>query len=323
MFYAPKSVHRFPRGKIIAPALATALAALFAAHAGAVILYTGGSGGTVYGVAPYGGGGVLLPSFLGNVSTGFSDILASPGHGFQTANPVVANNIAQTGIVGLPLYSFQIGGADGLGPFGSGETLISGPQVGFALHDAGQPGLGALSYSISSWTSNFVVGAGGFAGDMGTYLSVGGRLPTAVSADAVSLVSNYYVDNVYVGQTTPLILAAAGNGNFQAVGGSFGALVFGGGGTWSGLAIDNLGVNFAAGDTVRVVSTLTEFADPASIDSIVPDLSLFPGAVLPDYAIADVSGAAPEPGAWAMMLAGFAALGGLLRRRRYARMARA
>jgi hypothetical protein len=324
MFRSPETVNRLPLAKTLGLAwLAGALATLCAAPASAVIFYTGGIGGTVYGVAPYGGGGVASPSFLNNVNTGFSDILASPGHNFQTANPVVANNIAQTGIAGLPLFSFQIGGGNGFGSFGRAETLISGPQVGFAMRDAGHPGLGSLSYSISSWTSNFAVGAGGFTGNLGTYLSVGGRLPTSVSADAVSLVSNYYINNVLVGETTPLILAAAGNGNFQALGGSFEGLVFGGGGTWSGLAIDNLPVNLPAGDTVKVVSTLTEFADPASIDSIVPDLSLFPDAVLPDFSIADVGGGVPEPAAWALMLVGLSALGGALRGQRRRSAARA
>jgi hypothetical protein len=303
-------------------AAASAFAALalappaFAARVAAPIVFTGGVGDTVYGVAPYGGGPQGAPSFIGDNVTGFNDILASPGHGFLTANPVIANNISQFGIAGLPLGSFQIGGGNGFGPFGAAATLITGPRVGFRLLDAGQPGLGSLSYAISSWTTNFKVKAGGFKGNLGTFLSVGGLLPAVQSADAVSLVSNYYVNGVYVGQTTPLILAAAGNGNFQALGGSGAAVAFQGGGIWRGLAVDLLPAVLPAGDTIKVVSTITEFADPASIDSIVPDLSLLPGVSLPDFAFSDVSGSVPEPAAWVSMLLGFGAIGAAMRARR-------
>jgi len=290
--------------------------ALGAGPAAAAAVYTGGVGDTVYGVAPYGGVGQPAPLLIGDNVTGFSDILASPGHGFLTANPVIANNISQFGIAGLPLGSFQIGGGNGFGPFGAAATVITGPRVGFVLQDAGQPGLGSLSYAISSWTTNFKITAGGFRGNLGTYLSVGGLLPAVQSADAVSLVTNYYVNGVYVGQTTPLILAAAGNGNFQALGGSGAAVIFTGAGAWRGLAIDLVPAILPAGDTVKAVSTLTEFADPASIDSIAPDLSLLPGLTLPDLGISDVGGAVPEPASWAMMLMGFGAIGAAIRARR-------
>lgn len=292
--------------------------ALAAGPAPADVVFTGGVGDTVYGVAPYGGGGQAAPVFIGDNVTGFNDILASPGHGFLTAAPVIANNISQFGVAGLPLGSFQISGGNGNGPFGAATSVITGPRVAFAMRDAGQPGLGSLSYSISSWTTNFLVTRGGFRGNLGTYLSVGGFLPAVQSADAVSLVSNYYLNGVYVGGTTPLILAAAGNGNFQALGGSGAAVLFTGAGKWRGLAIDNVAASLAAGAKVTVVSTITEFADPASIDSIVPDLSLLPGVSLPDFVIADSSGAVPEPASWAVMLLGFGAIGAAIRARRRA-----
>lgn len=298
-------------GRALAALAATAaMATAGAAQAG--IAYLGGVGDTVYGVTPYGGPPQALPTFnLVNNVTGFNDILTSPGGGFITANPVIANNIAQTGIRNLALYSFKFGGANVNGLFGAGQTLITGPQVGFTLKDSA-PGGGSASYSITSWTTNYLITAGGFVGDLGTYLSIGGILPAVNSAAAASLVSNYYLNGAYVGETTPLVLAAAGNGNFQAQGGSGAALVFGGGGTYRGLAIDNVLGALPAGDTLRVVSTLTAYADPASIDATVPDLSLLPGDSLPT-SISDVAGGAPEPQAWALMFIGLGLTGAALR----------
>ncbi len=292
-----------------------ALTVVIGGGAQAGIAYIGGVGDTVYGVTAYGGAPQAPPNFLlTNNLTTFNDILTSPGGGFLTANPVVAANIAQTGVQPLGLYSFQVGGGNGNGLFGAGDTLITGPQVGFTLSDSA-PGGGSASYSITSWTTNYLITAGGFAGDLGTYLSIGGVLPAINSAAAVSLVSNYYLNGAYVGQTTPLILAAAGNGNFQAIGGNGAALAFGAGGSYRGLAIDNVLGALPAGDTLKVVSTLTAYADPASIDSIAPDLSLIPGAVLPT-SISDVAGDVPEPTAWSLMLIGAGATGFGLRRRR-------
>jgi hypothetical protein len=159
------------------------------------------------------------------------------------------------------------------------------------------------------------VTAGGFAGNLGTFLSIGGRLPALGSAAVASLVSDYYLDGVFVGQTTPLILAAAGNGNFQDLGGSGAAIRLLPGGRYRGLAIDNVPAILAKGDTIKVTSTLTEYADPASIDSIPIDLDLLSatGTTLPDFAFAEVSGNVPEPTTWAMLVAGAFGLGGVLR----------
>jgi len=299
---------------------------LGASPAAAAIVYTGGVGDTVYGVAPYGAPPQGAPVFIGDNVTGFQDILASPGHGFLLASPIIANNISQTPLnVKLPLASFQIGGGNGFGAFGAGATVITGPRVGFALKDAVAGG-GSASYSISSWTANFLVTPGGFAGNLGAYLAIGGSLPFAGSAGVASLVSNYYLNGVYVGETAPLVLAAAGNGNFQALGGSGAALLFGPGGTtYRGLAIDNVAAALAAGNRLTVVSTLTEFADPASIDSIIPGINLIDatGTTLPDFAFSSGAAAVPEPGTWALMLLGFGALGHQLRRRPQRQRARA
>ena len=284
-----------------------------AAPASAGIIFTGGVGETVYGVTSY-GGAAAGPLFIANNVTGFNDILASPGGGYQIANPVIANNIAQTGIAPLGLSSFKIGGGNINGPFGAGAVNIGGIRTTFSQSDAAL--CCSASYSISSWTTNLLVTPGGFAGNLGTYLSIGGRLPAITSAAVASLVSHYYLNGVYVGDTTPLILAASGNGNTVALGGSGAALAYGPGGTFRGLAIDNLAAFLpVAGSQIKVVSTLTVYADPSSIETITPDLSLLPGIDLPT-SITDVSGAVPEPASWAMMIVGFGAVGAAARKRR-------
>ena len=64
-------------------------------------------------------------------------------------------------------------------------------------------------------------------------------------------------------------------------------------GAFGGLAIDSYAANFAAGSQISVTSTLTFYADPASIDSFTPDLSLIPGASLPGEVLFEAS--VPEP----------------------------
>ena len=90
---------------------------------------------------------------------------------------------------------------------------------------------------------------------------------------------------------TPLVLAAANNGNFQALGGSGVFLDFLGGGLFVGLAsnafTDNFafGRNLVAGDGLSIVTTLTAYADPASINTFDIPLDLH-GVILPDVALA-------------------------------------
>jgi hypothetical protein len=301
---------------IIATALASGAVLGTAAPANAGLAYIGGVSSTVYGVSPYGGAPQVAPSFIFNNVTGFNDILASPGGGFLTAAPTVPNNILQTGIVGVPFYSFQVGGGNGNGPFGAGQTLVSGVRTAFALSDAAL--CCSASYIVSSWTSNLLVTPGGWAGDLGTFLSIAGSLPAPTSAVAVSLISHYYINDVYQGTTTPLILAMARNGNFQATGDVGAAIVMDGFGQYRGLAVNSLPSFLpVAGNVVKVVSTLTAIADPSSVSASTPDLSLLPGVTLPT-ALAQVSGAVPEPASWAMLITGFGLVGAIARRRRHA-----
>lgn len=299
---------------MLKPVITFALCLGVTGPAVAGLAYIGGSSVTVYGVAPYGGAPQGAPSFIANNVSGFNDVLASPGGGFLTAAPIVANNIRQVGPVGNPAFSFQIGGGNGNGPFGSANVQNAGTRIGFNLRDAAR--CCSASYLISTWTTNLLVTPGGFAGDLGTYLAIAGRLTAPNSAVAVSLVSHYYLNNVLQGTTTPLILAAAGSGNFQAIGNAGAAVAIDGFGNFRGLAVNTLPSFLpAAGNLVTVVSTLTALADPSELASATPDLSLLPGVTLPT-ALSQVSGTVPEPASWAMLIVGFGLIGATARRRR-------
>jgi hypothetical protein len=165
---------------------------------------------------------------------------------------------------------------------------------------------------ISSWTANFVVGAGGFNGTLGSYLNISGILPAAGSADVASLVTQLSIGGAAFVIETPLILAASGVGNSVASGGAGAIVQYGGGGTFRGLAIDNYGnFNLAAGTTITAITTVTAYADPASFQSLDifldPDLLSLTGVPLPDFAVvSDFS--APEPAAYSLIGAGLGVL---------------
>jgi hypothetical protein len=178
---------------------------------------------------------------------------------------------------------------------------------------------------ISSWTSTYTIGANGFNGTLGSFLGIGGAFPDTSDAVATSMVSTYQINNGAVNNTDALILAAAGNGNFVASGGAGAALLFGpGAATYQGLAIDNFGqFNLAANDVITVVTTLTAYADPASIDSFVldpqldADLLAQAGGSLPNFTLSSDSAVSPtpEPGTTAL-LGGAMITVALLRRKR-------
>jgi len=244
----------------------------------AQLLYQNGRGDTVYGVAEYGGPpNNAAPTFIPNNVTLRNDVLTSPGGGFLTADTTIPNNIAQTGPnIPLPLFSYEIGGGNIHGPFGASANLITGPNIGFTLKDFTLGG-GSASYTISSWTANFTAGANGFNGPLDTFLLVAGGLVGGAggSADAVSLVTSYSVNGANPTLFTPLVLAAAGNGNHNAVGGRAAVAYGPGNNSFFGFAFDSANVQLNAGDTLTAVTTLTAIADPASIESLpLQDLPL-------------------------------------------------
>jgi hypothetical protein len=147
---------------------------------------------------------------------------------------------------------------------------------------------------------------GNYTGSFGTYLSIGGSVPIIGSSavaglqNEVSFLNPNGVVNNYV--LAPLILAVGhiGNGGytFVAIGGPTGTsadILYNSLNTsFVGLATDNDSAVIPNGTQITVTSTLTFYADPASIDLIAPDISLFPGLdPLPGI---DFMGTVPEPG---------------------------
>ncbi len=266
----PASLHR-------AALSAGAFSVLLGTTVNAQLLYNNGRGDTVYGVAEYGGPPIATPTFIPNNVTLRNDVLTSPGGGFLTADTTIPNNIAQTGLnIPLPLFSYEIGGHNVHGPFGASANLITGPNIGFVLKDFALGG-GSASYTISSWTANFTAGANGFNGPLDAFLLVGGGLVGGAggSADAVSLVTSYSINGAAPTLFSPLVLAAAGNGNHNAVGGRAGIAYGPGNNSFFGFAFDSANVALNAGDTLTAVTTLTAIADPASIESLpLQDLPL-------------------------------------------------
>src|SRR5262249_4196077 len=96
------------RGRLIAGTLIVLAAA---APVRANPIYLGShDGGISFGVSGYGAPVPGVPTYIPNNVTGLTDILSSPGGTFQTANPVIANNIASYLSAGFPFNAFQVGG---------------------------------------------------------------------------------------------------------------------------------------------------------------------------------------------------------------------
>ena len=261
-----------------------------------------------------------------------NDILTSPGGGYQVANPVVGNNVASTGLVNAPYTFGWTGGISHLdgSAFGSGATVNLGPEVGFALADTA-PGGGTASYMITSMLNQFTVDAAGYNGTIGDYLSLAGVNFTGSDSSVAAIRGDFSINGGAAIALPDIMLALAGNCNNRVAGTATafinGCVATGGnGGAFAGLAsgIANGGAvfNLNPGDVISVVTTLTVYADPASIDSLPFDDSLFQqllrdsGGALPGFSTADTGTAAPtpEPGTFAMLGGGLLALD-MLRRR--------
>ena len=273
----------------------------------AAVITTSVQGDTVYGATNYCCVNNGAPTYIADNVTGNVNILSSPGHGYQTANPVVANNVAQSGIVNGP-YGFSWTG--GVAPlsgaaFGSGATGVNGSGIYFALSDT-TVGCCTASYDITSINNTYTVGAGGFKGNFGAYLSIAGSNFTANDSAVASAIVEYSINGGGFVFMPQMVLAAGGNCNNVAIGGAAGnnaAVLENGcaGNAFKALSVDNLGMmNWAQGTTIQMIATVTAYADPASgdiLDSYVPDQDLLSavGVALPDFSGAANTGVTPEP----------------------------
>jgi PEP-CTERM motif len=273
-----------------------------------------GLGDTVYGVTNL-GGPQGAPVFIPNNFTCLNDIMASPGGGFALTFPVVGNNIAQFGPTSTPFFSAWTGGGNRNGPFGAALTLVTPSTAAFLLSNA-RTASSSVSYMITSWESRFIAPAAGQF--LGTYLSIGGFLPALGSADAVALQSEVSVNGgAFIALPTE-ILAFRRNGPPVLSGNSVAFLQLGTG--FEGLAVDRFGLDGLAGirpgDNLVIDSTLTALADPASIDSIVPDPTLVNEVGgLPEYSLADTGAQIPEPSTLGLLGTGFVGIAAFLRKR--------
>ena len=291
-----------------------------------------------FGATTYGPPTPGVPTWIPNNVSGQVDILSSPGGTFLTANPVTSNNVAEIGPVAIPngnsLFLNWTGGTSGDGsPFGTGAATIYGPAATFGLTDATGGGGGTASYGIESWNSNWTIN-GPFMGTLGTYLSIGGNVPLTGSAAVAGMMSEIYV-NGNIGApdyTLSEVLAISNQGggvySYVALGSFAGSDPNTTGATFSGILANSLtndfqglstsmvNVDFGGATTdLKVTTTITFYADPASINPIAPDLSLIPGGFLPDLVVG--SSAVPEPGSIIMGSTALVALSALrwMRRR--------
>lgn len=307
-----------------------------AAHA--VELVPGSTRGVaVFGVSPYGGApNAGAPTYIGNNFNNRNDVLASPGlgtlGGYLTANPVAANNIRQGGPGPLPGAVQQLGGGNAFGPFGAGSLSLTPTRVGFTLLD-NAPGGGSASYGIASWEADFDQQKEAFNGTIGNWLAISGRVTLPGNAAAASLrtfIDSQNPNSPFFGgvDLAPLVLAASNNNapllNLVAQGGQGNIVAVPALGTFRGLVSNSMNVVIPAGDQFTVTSTLTIYADPASLDSVGPDAldSLlddpeFAAVSLPQFSLAGMDNAptspVPEPAAAWLLLAGLAMVARLRR----------
>ena len=293
--------------------------ATFGAPVSADPIFQFGTGSIVYGVAPYGGAPVPgAPTYIGNTFNGLTDILTSPGGGYLTANPIVANNIWQSGINNLPLSLSAAGGNNGFGLFGSANTLVTGPTVGGNLTDS-LGGDGVVSYTIASWTSTWVE-AVGFNGLIGASIAAGGTFGSAASSGALSLRVRVQSNSIGILDLGHAVLAPRATGPCFGING----IVNCNGNSFDGGALTSSPVNLLPNEVLTVSATLTAIADGMYFETIVP--TALPGLLFQDLVTlygplpssnlvsSTATTAVPEPATWLLTAVGLG-LVRLVRRR--------
>jgi len=203
------------------------------------VIYDGGAGTTVYGATNYlcpGAPGPCTagPQYIPNNLTGNNDILSSPGNGYQVANPVIGNNVAETpngglapgGVSNAIPYAFAAAGGNAPlsgAPFGTGNTVNTGPGVGFAMTDT-TAGCCTASYMITSWDADYTVNAAGLNA-FNAYLGIVGTNLTANDAAVASLVVGYSINGAPDVFLTDMILAISGACSNDVLAGNVAAAV--------------------------------------------------------------------------------------------------
>ncbi|MBM3758170.1 MAG: hypothetical protein FJW38_29865 [Acidobacteria bacterium] len=297
--------------------LALALLAIAATPATAIPIFQASTGSIVHGVAPYGGapnnGG---STYIPNNFTGLVDILTSPGGGYLTASPIIANNIFESGVQNL---GFSFAGASGVnanGVFNYGWAAMTGPLMGYLLTDTNPDGTGRASYTIASMNGTWVEN-GGFNGQIGAWLSTGGFFGSPVSAGAVSLRVTVQSNALGLIAFPELVLAPRANGPCFGING----ITLCNATTFAGFARTAQNVVIPNGEVINVRATLTVIADPDfTMGLIVPsDQLLNAVGPLPEFSFVgmDPSAAIPEPGNWILAAIGLGAVA--ISRRRNAR----
>lgn len=323
---------------LAAASLAVLMGSPSTKHATAAYVFAGGLSNTVFGVASYGGAPVPgIPTYILNNFTLLDDVLTSPGGGFRTADTSLPNNIADTGVVGIPRYSVFAGGGNANGLFGAGQVLLTPTLYAFTLRDVNPDGAGAAAYLVSSMLSEFTEDGTGFGGapaiSVGAWLAVAGIFGSPLSSAAASIkvqvnslnpASPFF--NGGLGRSYEVVLAAAAIGNFASVAytavnglaAPTAVMLNDGVSPFAGLAVasEMLPTAGMIGDTVVVTSTLTVIADPMFVFSIDPTTDLLAEAgPLPAVSFVGTT-FVPEPTSVSLSILGMLGIGATLIRRR-------
>ncbi len=290
------------------------------------IKYLSGTGSITFGTVNV-VSATAAQSFASDAFTGKNDILTSVGSNgvanIFTVNSTSANSASVQG--SLP-QNGSMTATVSIPFFGTGSVQEAASGSTFSLsNSAGGQAHGTASFEVISTISNFVTTAA-YNGTFGTFLALSGNLPNSGSAVVASQVTSVSDSNtsspLHNLALTPEILGMSRVGSTfyaDAAGGvsTIGLTSFTG---FSGLSIDSTMVQLVANDHFTVYSTITVYADPASINSINPSSLLDPsqGLILPGFS--PLNAVVPEPTSLGLSCAAGVSLLAFYARKRWNRM---